>query len=474
MPRIIGLDLGTSKVTGVLVDTESGETLPQAEAHRVNDSAIKPALPTRAEQDPGRLRALALEALSELATYGGPVDGVAVTGQMHGIICLDQAGEPLTPLLSWQDQRTAEVLTDGSTTLRHIHARLKDLDWGANGCRLAHGYGAATLFWLVQQGELPSGTHRICTLPDWLAGCLTGQLPVTDPTLAASLGIYDLVSRRWNSSFVSRLELDEGLLPPIRHSGDRLGGMAKVVARTVGLPDGTPVFVALGDNQASFLGTVAEPEQSILVNLGTGGQICWMRPQFESPSEALETRPLPAGAFLRVGASLCGGAAYAWLNDTARSWLAEFGVYVDQDTVYNKLNALAAASDDPAGLRLRPTFLGSRMDPTVIAGAIEGIGSHHLRHGLRLGPLARATLVGAVEELRALYTSAGGSNLHRRLLACGGAVQNIPVLPSIIEELFGLPVELPRLRETAALGAALLTASRGSPQQMADPDSDGI
>lgn len=478
MPRIIGLDLGTSTVTGVLVDTAGAAGLPdpqvEAATQRSNDSAISTRLPTRAEQDLGRLRTLALDTLSELVARRDRVDGIAVTGQMHGLICLDQDGRPLTPHICWQDRRTAEALSDGSTTLQRVHARVKDLDWRTNGCRLAHGYGATMLVWLVDHGELPSGTHRICTLPDWLTGQLTGQLPMTDPTLAASWGIYDLVTNRWNAGFLSRLGVNESLLPPVRRSGEELGGLSRDAARTTGLQDGVPVFNALGDNQASFLGSVADPRQSLLVNLGSGGQICWMRPKFESPTEALETRPHPAGVFLRVGASLCGGAAYAWLNDTARSWLAEFGVHRDRAAVYTRLNALAATCEDPAGLTVRPTFLGSRADPTVTTGAIEGITAHHLRNGLRLGSLARATLLGMVEELVAIYSSARGSNLHRQLVATGGAVRRISALPSILQEMFGLPVEIPSIAETAALGVALQAARLGSDHRATDPTHDEV
>jgi sedoheptulokinase len=469
VPRIIGLDLGTTTITGVLLDTGQGISLSsvraETSAQRLNDSALKPTRPARAEQDPQRLRSLALEVLSELADRNDRVDGIAVTGQMHGLICLDISQEPLTPLVSWQDQRTAEALSDGTNTLQHIHARLKDLEWRENGCRLAHGYGAATLFWRAQQDELPSTTRSICTLPDWLAGQLGGQPPVTDPTLAASWGVYSLVRGCWNTDLLGQLGLDARLLPPVRRSGERVGSLVSGIACSVGLPDGIPVFNALGDNQASFLGCITEPEQSLLLNLGTGGQICWMRPGFESPTEAVETRPLPDRQTLRVGATLCGGAAYAWLTDTIRAWLAEFGMRVHREAVYERLRVLAAASEDTAGLAVRTAFLGSRGDLTVTAGAIEGI----TLDNLQLGPLARATWVGVVEELHALYESTRGPNMHSCLVATGGAARKNPLLLSIIEDRFGLPVEVPRFRETAAVGAALLAACRGQEQKIADP-----
>jgi sugar (pentulose or hexulose) kinase len=156
-----------------------------------------------------------------------------------------------------------------------------------------------------------------------------------------------------------------------------------------------------------------------------------------------------------VGASLCGGAAYAWLNRTVRAWLAEFGLEVTEEEVYARLDALAAANHDTGDLRVRPTFLGVRGDPTVQGGAIEGIPFDKID----LGALARATLAGIVEELYGLYANhAGRLAGHSRLLAAGGGVWQNPILPDLLAGRFGLPVQVVAQRETAALGAAAWVA----------------
>lgn len=450
VPNLVGLDLGTTTVTGVLLDAECGRL--RRLARRSNNSAVPPALSTRAEQAPRRLCALALEVLAELAAGGEPVGGIALTGQKHGLLCAAAGGEPLSHLVSWQDRRTAEPLPDGSTTLDQFYVRLAGLDWHENGCRIQHGYGAATLFWLLTRNGLPPGTHRVCSVADWLAGQLIGLPPVTDPTFAASWGLYDVVRGAWNAAFLDRLGLAARLLPPIRPSGQKLGGLLPEVARQLGLPAGLAVFNTLGDTQASYLGSVVKPDDSILFNLGTGGQVCWLVPEFELPTEAVETRPLPHGRYLRVGASLSGGAAYAWLIRTVRAWLIEFGLEVDEEAVYERLNALAAACDETGDLRVRTTFLGVRGNPAIQAGSIEGLTLDELR----LGALAHATLTGIVDELRDLHRAhAGGTGRHTQVVATGGGVRGNPLMPGLIEERFGLPVQIPMLQETAAAGAAM-------------------
>jgi sedoheptulokinase len=473
VPERIGLDLGTTSISGVLLDVGGVEPRLRHVARRRNDSALPAPLPARAEQDAGRLRALALDVLAELASRAVDVEAVGVTGQMHGLLCVDRAGEPLTPLIGWQDRRTAEALPiqrgdnvpgrqaagggDGRTVLDELISRLDGLRWQDNGCQIAHGYGAATLFWMARHGAIPRDTARACSLPDWLAAQLAGRLPATDPTLACSWGVYSVVGSAWNARFIERLSLDANLFPPVLPSGRVLGGLASQVAGRVGLPAGIPVLNAIGDHPASLVGSVRRPAGALHVNLGTGGQIAWWRPAFESPDERVETHPFPGDGCLRVGASLCGGAAYAWLNRTIRAWLAEFGLDLPEETVYERLN-LAAEAADPAGLAVRTTFLGVRGRPEIRAGAIEGITLDNLRPGA----LARATLLGLIDELRELYRSHAVEAVragHRLLAASGNAVQKNPLLPGLLAEQFGLPVDLPRWDEPAAVGAALVAAS---------------
>ncbi len=452
MVCVIGLDLGTTSLTAVIWDVDRRVALRTIQ--RRNDATLPAAHPSRAEQDPHRLRALALDLLAEAATAQLPIQGIGVTGQAHGLLCTDAQSEPLTPLITWQDRRTAERLPEGATALDQIHARVADLDWRANGCRLAHGYGAATLFWLLQRGALPAGTERVCSAPDWLSGQLAGQHPSTDPTLAASWGVYDLAANAWNAAFLQRLDLPPRLFPPLRPPGSRLGGLRSEVARAVGLPSGLPILSTLGDTQAAFLGSVNDPARDVLVNVGTGGQVCWQVLQLASIGAAVETRPL-LGRFLRVGASLCGGAAYAWLNATLRAWLGEFGVEIGEETIYAQLNELAQSAEDTAGIRVRPTFLGSRADPSVEGGAIEGLSLEPLS----LGALARATLVGIVDELRDLYVQCGAeTDAHAHVVAGGGAVRRNPLLAELIAEQFGMPVAVCEAAEPAAVGAATLAA----------------
>jgi sedoheptulokinase len=104
---------------------------------------------------------------------------------------------------------------------------------------------------------------------------------------------------------------------------------------------------------------------------------------------------------------------------------------------------------------VRTTFLGERGNDAVQAGSIEGI----TLDNLHLGALARATLTGIVDELHDLFqVHAGETASYSRLVGTGGGLRRNPLLPSIVEERFGLPIRVPQQRGAAALGAAGLVS----------------
>jgi sugar (pentulose or hexulose) kinase len=454
MSAVIGLDIGTTKI-GAAAIAPSGELL--ASVARPNDGAVSTERPGQCEQDPLHIRQRVVETLRELTARVPEIAGIGLTGQMHGMLCVDADNRPLGNLITWQDQRCLEPATpDGKTWLDLVRERVPAVAWESCGCQPASGHLGCTLFWAQRAGKLPQATARVCFIHDWVAGVLAGQLPFADPSDAASAGIFDLKRLGWHGDIIAALEIPANLLPPVRESGAVIGALTPALAQETGLRAGTPVCNAIGDNQASVLGSVADPEHSVLVNLGTGGQISWAIPHFERVA-GMETRYLPADqrdGYMLVGTSLCGGRAYAWLADVVRDWLRQFGPAPDRDQAYARLNELAAsAPSGGAGLRVTTTLAGTRADPAQ-RGSIHGISLDNFA----LGNLARAVLEGAVDELAAFHDRAPDHHKrqHQSVVASGNAVRKNPLLRQIIADRFGRPVLIPRHCEEAAYGAALL------------------
>jgi sedoheptulokinase len=225
------------------------------------------------------------------------------------------------------------------------------------------------------------------------------------------------------------------------------------------------VVNALGDNQASFLGSVGQPDQDLLVNIGTGGQISATTTQVVPPG-TLETRPFLDEQELLVGAGVTGGNAYAVLNDFIRQVGEQvFNVAIDKDALYGILHQLAEAV--PAGsdgLQCEPFFAGTRRQPER-----RGSFSEVSRRAFTPGHLARSLLEGMADTFLTLYSEmqANGLRPRTRLIGSGNCLRRNPLLAASLSDRFGLPLVTPRHTEEAAFGAALLASVAVGEQSLA-------
>ena len=181
-----------------------------------------------------------------------------------------------------------------------------------------------------------------CFVPDAVVSFLTGAKVVCEPTLAGSSGIFDIRANCWDSRRCwSGWSCRRDLFPRIGGAGDIVGGLRRELAEAVGLEPGTPVTVALGDNQASFIGSAPEPGRSLLLNVGTGGQISARTDSFHF-IPGLENRPFPGGQYLLIGGGLFGGRSYAYLQGFFQQVGAELLEADVPDDLYKRMTELAA------------------------------------------------------------------------------------------------------------------------------------
>ncbi|MHB0939038.1 MAG: sedoheptulokinase [Armatimonadota bacterium] len=429
---LLGLDIGTSKIAAVLVDDAHRVRAVASQAH----AARLPMPGGRAEQDSAVLEEAAWRCVCELpANLREQVQAIGLTGQMHGVLLTDAGGAAVSPLVTWQDGRCDEAF------LRELHEK--------TGYRLSSGFGCATLAWLREHDALPAGAAGACTIHDYLTERLCGlPHPVTDPTDAASWGLFNLRALDWDFNAIARAGIDRRLLPEVRPSGSLAGHVTPEMAERLGIPAGIPVAVALGDHQASLLATLREPERELALTLGTGGQLSAVVPSLGADGDTWEYRPYPGGRYLLTAASLCGGAAWAWLAEAVKAWLRDLGLpCLADDALYAKLNELGLSAETE--LTVSPHFLGERHAP-ALRGCIDGI---DLRN-FTLGPLARGLARGILTNLREMLPSDACAG-RTTLLGSGNALRRNPLLQRLAEETFGLPLVLTEGQEEAATGAAI-------------------
>lgn len=456
MALALALDLGTTSIAAVAV-AEDGRLA--AHVQLPNDSALPGLPPGHAEQNPVRVREIAIDVLRRLAgEIKEPPHCLGITGQMHGGLVVDAERQPRTNLITWQDRRAN--LPDplgGGTYLDTLLANCPSDALYSAGCRLAGGFLGATLYVLGRQGKsfAERGDCASC-VADWIAAELTDHPLCSDPGDAESLGVYDLEHKVWSDELLKACGLARELMPAVRESGAVLGELTPALAQATGLPGGLPVCNAVGDNQAAVLGSVPAGSPAIQINVGTGGQINWPIERF-ARLEGMETRYLPVGRLMLVGPGLSGGDAYAWVNRTVAKWLAAFGVERSSDEIYARLNALAEElpeTDD--GLVCEPLFRGTRWKPAA-RGEFRGVTFDNFS----LGHVARSVLRGIAQGMYSFYEAAGPSRPERlaRIIGSGNGLRNNPLLVREISRRFARPVWFPAHTQEAAYGAALLAGA---------------
>lgn len=433
--KSIGIDIGTTTISIVLLD-HPGPTVIHS-LTLPNDTFLPAACPWERLQDVPSILAKALPALEELLDEYGDIVGIGLTGQMHGIVYLDKDGSPVSPLYTWQDGRgNLPDYEDGKS----VCAILRET------CRLkaAAGYGLVTHLYNCKKGLVPPEAVSCCTIADYLGMALTGRAsPLLHISQAAGLGLYDCRSNSFDREMVSEIGLPVSFLPAVTDTPDMLGTCR-----------GIPVFVSIGDNQASFLGSVRDGREAILVNIGTGSQISVLSDTcFEGPG--IEARPFTADSYLLVGAALCGGAAYAGLERFFREYAVAAGGK-DQPQYEIMQRFLAEPWDRTRDWQVRTTFSGTRENPAD-TGSVTGIRLDNFRPA----SLIRGVLNGMAQELYDLYRviQSGTGIARTRLVASGNGVRKNSALQDILQERFGMKPETGQPEEEAAFGAALFAHS---------------
>ena len=429
MSTLIGLDIGTTSISAVAAEVSSGALLRSVTVP--NDGILPSPDGVSRLQDPVRIVETALGLKESLAAEFSPVAAIGVTGQMHGILYLDRAGRAVSPLYTWQDGR-GNLPYGKSTYAAHLSTR---------SCYpLASGFGLVTHFINREQGLVPSEAVTFCTIQDYIALLLARRkTPLLHASDAASFGCFDLEAHTFDCFAMEKLGFDNAFLPA-------------VTAETaiIGQDGSIPVAAAIGDNQASVLGSLRE-NADILVNIGTGSQVSAVV-SAPVPFPAGAVRPYVDGKFLLAGSPLCGGRAYALLHRFFARCAELFGG--DGRDIYTVMNDMAAEQPEDHSLTVDTRFCGTRNDP-ALRGALSEISEDNFTPE----QLTRGVLWGMTAELRGLYGEMPLLSPATGLVGSGNAVRKNPVLRRYLEEQFNLPLKLPVHREEAAFGAAVFAAA---------------
>ncbi len=421
MTQLVGLDVGTTGVKALALSPD-GAVLARAE----ETYELSTPQPGWAEQNPEDWWRAAERALARL---GGETTAIGLSGQMHGLVVLDEGDRVLRPAILWNDQRTeaecAEIEERVGLT------RLIEL----TGNRALTGFTAPKLLWL-RRNE-PDTYARIAhmLLPkDYVRLRLTGEHAI-DVADASGTLLFDVARRRWSEEMLEALELDSAWLPRALESPEISGTTAA----------GIPVAAGAGDQAAAALGVGVDRPGPVSVVLGTSGVVFGALPGFAADPQARVHAFCHAvpGGWHAMGVMLSAAGSLHWLRDALGSGHG-----------YEELTA--AAGDWPAGsegLTFLPYLSGERTphaDPHARA-AFAGL---TLRHDL--GALVRAVLEGVAYGLRDSLELLRELGVAPRAGHASGGGARSELWLRILASVLGLPIRRAATDEGSAYGAALL------------------
>lgn len=432
---VIGVDLGTGSVRAIAVNLQG-----QVVAQTTKSYPLLTPQPGWTEQNPADWVAASLEALSEVAGQieGQTVIALGLSGQMHGMVPLDGAGQVIRPAILWNDQRTGDEVA----AIESVVPR-QDLIQRTGNPAIT-GFQLPKLVWLrSQEPQAYAQVQRVLLPKDYLGYVLTGEM-VTEPSDASGIGCLNLASRDWDRDILEALDIRLDLFPPVVKSTAIAGRLKPELAEHIGLPVGLPVVAGGGDNAAAAIG-LGISEQNLhrgSLSIGTSGVIFAPcdRPT-PDPEGRVHLFCHADGGYHLLGVTLAAGGALRWYRDTFASHIA-----------FTDLMALADHSQPGSrGVLFLPHLAGERspyLDPDA-RGAWVNLSLAHTQ-----SDLIRAVLEGVAFSLRAALEVIQTISPVQQLLATGGGVRSqlwFHLLADVLQ------IELVASQaEGAAYGAAIL------------------
>lgn len=448
MQYIIGIDIGTSATKTVMID-ENGSIVAQA-------SKEYPLFQPQngwAEQDPLDWREAALTTIRRVVERSGvkaqEVKGIGFSGQMHGLVMLDEHGQPLRKSIIWCDQRSSAQVDE----MLELLPMEKWMEITANPPIAA--WTAAKVLWVREnEPEVFEKCRHILLPKDYIRYVLTGVF-ATDVSDASGMQMLDVKNRCWSTEVLEKLEIDIGMLGTVYESSEVTGTLLPEIARKCGLSESVKVVAGAADNAAAAVGTGVVNDGEAFTTIGTSAIVYTHLDQYtQIPEGGLHVCCCAVpGGFFTMGGPQAAGLSLEWFKDnfceSYQEQAKEKGI-----SVYDRINE-EAARIKPGSDRLiyMPYLMGERtphMNPKC-RGAFVGLNLVHTR-----SHMLRAIMEGisyALADCNDLLRGQGRS--VKTMKACGGGCRSL-VWRKIMADLYRCPISTLKQEEGPAYGAAIL------------------
>lgn len=448
MEYLIGIDVGTSATKTVLFD-KKGNIIASAS----REYPLYQPHNGWAEQKPEDWRDAVIATVEDVVKKAGAgkdeVKGIGISGQMHGLVMLDEAGNVIRPSIIWCDQRTGEEVEE----MLEIMPRERWIEITANPPLT--GWTAAKILWVRNHEPENYERCRHILLPkDYIRYILTGVF-ATEVSDASGMQLLDVPNRCWSDEVLEKLNIDKALLGKVFESCEVTGTVLPDIAEKTGLSTETKVVGGAGDNAAAAVGTGVVKDGTAFTTIGTSGVVFAHSSQVTiDPKGRVHTccAAVP-GTWHVMGVTQAAGLSLKWFKDNfCQDYVEEAArQYVDVYDLINRDIANIPAGSDK--LIYLPYLMGERtphLDPDC-RGVFFGLSAIHTK-----AHMLRAVMEGVSYSLSDCNDILKEMGIDvDSMMACGGGGKS-PVWRQMLADLYDCSVNTVRQTEGPALGVAIL------------------
>lgn len=448
MRYLIGVDIGTSATKTVLFDEEC----------RVVESASQeyPLYQPQngwAEQEPLDWYCAVVATIKQVIKKSGvaaaDIKGIGLSGQMHGLVMLNQANEVIRRAIIWCDQRTGKECEE--ITARVGAERLIEIT--ANPALT--GFTASKILWVRNHEADNYKACRHILLPkDYIRFCMTGEF-ATEVSDASGMQLLDVPNRCWSQEILEKLEIDPSWLPKVYESPEVTGTVSKEFAAKTGLSADTVVVGGAGDNAAAAVGTGIVQDGKAFTTIGTSGVVFahTSKPLIDPKGRVHTFCCAVPGCWHVMGVTQAAGLSLKWFRDNLAEKFKDEAVLKDAD-VYDLMSE--AAAKVPIGSRrliYLPYLMGERtphLNPNC-RGVFFGLSAIHTKDDMLRAVMEGVSysLTDCLDVLKEMKVSVN------EMMACGGGGKS-RIWRQMLADMYGCEVKTIKAQEGPALGVAIL------------------
>lgn len=440
MKYVIGVDLGTSAVKILLVN-QNGDVCK--EVSKSYPLIIKKS--GYSEQDPEEWVEKTSAGLAELVSqFDGDVndiEGISFSGQMHGLVLLDENNQVLRNAILWNDTRTTKQCQE----IYSVVGRERLLEITKNPA--LEGFTLPKILWVKEnEPEIFERASAFLLPKDYLRYRMTGNIQMEYSDAAGTL-LLNVAKREWSGQVLESFGLSAELCPPLVESHAFVGTVAPEFAQETGLSEGVKVFAGGADNACGAIGSGILFEGKTLCSIGTSGVVLSYeeRNDLDFEGKVHYFNHSEENAYYTMGVTLAAGYSLSWFKDT----FAEKEAF---DELLAGVDDVTAGSN---GLLFTPYIVGERTPhaDSTIRGSFIGIDAAHERKHF-----ARAVLEGitfSLNESIEIFRSSG-KNIDS-IISIGGGAKNDTWL-QMQADIFNAKIEKLTSEQGPGMGAAMLAA----------------